>query len=397
MSNKVKFFLVNSLYSGAITLSGGTVLQIFMTNAGVSNQLIGIYTSLISIASMSVNLLYSKAADEVRNVKRASTLVYLLIAICYLGFLAPCFASDSQSLRQMTCSVLIPVGILQTLFTAALSVLDYKLPYCIMDMEEYGSTVAIQGVVTYTCCTILSVVLSYCLKHFDYILTMRWAFGASALFVVLAAFINRTYRIYNTPFAQTQKTGIIKVMITLVKMKDFNVFLLPNFLRGISMGVFDVLAMICLGLGHHDSTAAALVTVGSVANFLGYYLYYVLSKGIPERKIGFIGAFLMVPLIFTFLFGDTVFLVFALLALVGRALISIAVPASVYRIIRPDVACTYHAGRMFITTLGTAVATAFSGFLIEGGCTVLLIVIGVLTQLLSSLAYLLYKGQKINT
>ncbi len=394
MSNKVKFFAERAFQGMVESLSGGTILQIFMTNAGIGSEGIGLYGSLLSIIPMAVNLLFSKAVDEVRNVKKVRAVTQLLSAICLLCFLTPCFVRDERTLWQMTCFVLIPASVLRTLFVAIKTLVGFKLPYSIMRIEEYGKMAAIDGAITYGCCTVVGFILSYCLEHFDYMQTMRWAFGISALFSFLAGLICRSYRIYDTPAATTAKEGILQVMATLIKMQEFKIFIIPNFLRGISQGVIGVLAIICLGLGFDNATASALVTVTVVAELLGNYLYYVLSKRISEQKICLLGTALLAPMIFAFLFGDTVFLAFALFTLMGKALINIAVPASVYKIIQPEVACTYHAGRMFVTDMGVAVASACSGFLIERNGTVLLIAIGVLAQLISSLCYLLYRKRK---
>lgn len=394
MSNKIKYYLVNCLYLSAIMLSSGTVIQIFMTNAGISKQLIGVYSSLVNIVSLTVTTLFSKFADEIRDIKRANTKSILLIAICCLGFLPPCFTQAPNQLLLLTRYVMIPISILQTIFISMHSVLDYKLPYYIIDIKEYGSITAIYGIISYACSTALSLILSYCIDHFDYVTTMLYAFAVSAVLVFLAALINQTYKIHDIPIATPKKVNMVKALMELVKMKDFYVFIIPNFLRGISTGVISVLAVICLGLGYQNTTASALVTVTNVAYFLGSSIYYVLSKRMTAQKICLLGAVLLIPLSFTFAFRDTGFLILAFLTLVGKLLVDYAVPLRIYSIIPPEIACTYHAGRLLITSLGTAFAMGISGFLIEGGFSILFIAVGILSQFISSLVYLLYKRKK---
>ncbi len=394
MSNKIKYYLVGSLYLSAIMLSSGTVIQIFMTNAGISKQLIGVYSSLINIVSLTVNMLFAKFADEIKDVKRANTKSILLIAICCLGFLPPCFAQNPNQLLLLTRYVMIPVSILQTAFISIHSVLDYKLPYYIIDIKEYGSITAIYGIISYACSTVLSLILSYCIDHFDYVTTMLYAFAGSAVLVFLAALINQTYTMQDLPAISPRKTNAIKAIMELVKMKDFYIFIIPNFLRGISMGVISVLAVICLGLGYQNTTASVLVTVTNIAYFLGSSIYYILAKRMTAQKICLWGAVLLIPLSFTPAFNDTGFLILAFLTLVGKLLIDYAVPIRIYNMIPPEIACTYHAGRLLLTSMGTAFAMAISGFLIEGGFSILFIVIGILSQFISSLVYLLYKRKK---
>lgn len=70
MTNFFKYYIRNSLYNAAIMLTGGTVIQIFMANAGMRNEIICIYTSLVNIITVCVNLFLSKYADTIADTKK---------------------------------------------------------------------------------------------------------------------------------------------------------------------------------------------------------------------------------------------------------------------------------------------------------------------------------------
>jgi predicted MFS family arabinose efflux permease len=177
-------------------------------------------------------------------------------------------------------------------------------------------------------------------------------------------------------------------------MPSFYIFIIPNFLRGISMGLISVLAMIALDLGYGSSTVSSIVTITYLANFAGSFLYLVLSKHLNEQILCMLGALCIGAVVFAPNRSDFAFLVVCFITLSGKIIVDYAVPSRIYKLTSIETAGMYHAWRQLITNAGTALSAAGSGFIIQNGMSHFLLIITFAAQIICSLFYLLYNRDR---
>lgn len=383
----------NALYEIAYMFSAGTIIQIFMTNAGIESTSIGIYTAALSIITLSVHFLISKYANTVKDIKKAITRSYILIAICFLGFLPSCFVSSDSLRLILTKYTMIPASMAQMLFITLYTIFNYKLPYSIVNVNEYGTIMSSGGVISNIFCIAVSQLLSIALKFFEYYTVMTFAFIISTVCILFAAVINQSLKVKEIIVDTSNTQGMLEAMVKLIKMPDFYIFIIPNFLRGISMGLMGMLAVMSINLGYDIHTSSMIVTVTTIATLTGSIFYFILSKRISERILCMMGAILIGSLIFATKNSNSIFLFVCFLAITGKTIIDYAIPTRVYKLIKSDIACMYHSWRLLFTTAGTAIAAAVAGLSIENGIIMPLLIAAFVAQLISSLVYLFY-GQK---
>ncbi len=397
MSNYIKYYLRNIFYSIAVLFTSTSVIQLFLTELGVPPKPIGIFTSLLSVVNVLTNIGFSAFADRCKNVKRTISLLYLPIGGCFLLLIPLCLA---EGLEGGTVFILTAVVCLvQMLFITMHTVLEYKLPYSIIDVRQYGQFMSAGGIITGIASTAASYILSELLGRYSYFTVLSVGFGVGGVCTVLAAVINSTLdtsrgtQLAPTPERQQQE-GVFAGLGRLLKEPSFRRLLLPNLLRGVHMGMLNVAAVVAIACGFHTETASRLVTVAFLGNILGSLAYMFASRHMESRKLCLTGSIVTCLGVLMPLCSDTVFLGLYFVTVIGKIMVDYAVPSQVYAMIDPDIACLYQTWRLIITTAGSVLSAAVSGFFIESISVTGFLVLASLCQLVSGFCYFRWHSTK---
>lgn len=391
MNNFAKYYIRNIFYSTAVMFSSGSVIQIFLNNLGVDSVWIGIYTSLMSVINVVTSMCFSAYADRYTDVKRALSKFTLPIGLCFIFLIPLCYVTTLPAVLSFT--VITVVSIIQTLFIALYGAIEYKLPYSIIDMEYYGRLISVNGIISGVSGALTSFILSALIDRYPYFIVMSVGFAAGTVLMLMSCLMNLTFKIrpYNFIIPPERKKSVIQSFSEIVRLKSFRCLIIPNFLRGIYTGILNITAVVAVAIGFSSGTAANLVTISFAANIIGSLIFMTASKRVFNRTLCLIGSILTCFLIFASSDSEKLLFIGYFIATVGKIMVDYSVPAQVYEIISPDIACMYHSWRMIITTSGIAFSSAVSGFLIDNIPIYLILAIASLCQLISGICYFSFK------
>ncbi len=395
MANYIKYYLRNVFYSIAVLFTSTSVIQIFLTELGITSKPIGIFTSLLSVVNVLTNIGFSPYADRCKNVKRWISLFCLPIAGCFFLLIPLCLTEGLDA--GITFLLTAAVCLLQMLFISLYSVLEYKLPYSIIDVRQYGRFSSISGIVTGVASTAASSVLSLLLETYPYHRVLPIGFGVGGLCILLAAGINGTLdtsrgAALQTTAASAERTSVLSGLGKILREPSFRRLLLPNFLRGIHMGMLNVAAVIAIACGFQTAEASRLVTVTFLANILGSVVYMAASSHIESRKLCLAGSVVTCLGVFLPLCSHMGFLAVYFVTVMGKIMVDYAVPSQVYARIRPDIACLYQTWRLIVTTAGSVLSAALSGFFIESVSVAGFLVLASVCQVVCGISYFRWHG-----
>ena len=134
MSNKIKYYAHQVLSSLIILLTSGAVLQTFLIELGLSEQRVNVYSSVMQIFQVATILFFSKIADRAKNIIKMSALMrFFEIPLVVLLF-ALCFFTDMNP--TLAIVLIFALGFLYNFSMGSRSVVDYKLPYNIIDIKD---------------------------------------------------------------------------------------------------------------------------------------------------------------------------------------------------------------------------------------------------------------------
>ncbi len=397
MANYIKYYIRNIFYSIAVLFTSTSVIQIFLTELGITSKPIGIFTSLLSVVNVLTNIGFSAFADRCRNVKRTISLLYLPIGGCFLLLIPLCLA---EGMAAGTVFILTAVVCLvQMLFITMYSVLEYKLPYSIIDVRQYGQFMSVNGIITGIASTVASYTLSELLGRYSYFTVLSVGFGVGGVCTVLASLINSSLdtshgQPLTPPSNQAKQEGVFAGLGKMLREPSFRRLLLPNFLRGIHMGMLNVAAVIAVACGFNTETASRLVTVAFLGNILGSLVYMFASRHMESRKLCLTGSIVTCLGVLMPFCSNELFLAIYFVTVLGKIMVDYAVPSQVYATIGPDIACLYQTWRLIITTAGSVFSAAVSGFFIENISVTGFLVIASVCQILSGICYFRWHSTK---
>ena len=354
---KNKFYTIISyiFYVTATLSSSGTLFQTFLVELGFTSNEIFIHSSILQITTVITILSASKWADTPSIVKRTAFSLILpgIIFFIYLPF---CFIREAT----ITAFVLIcAVSVSQSFFIALYTVCDYKLPYYLFEPQEYGGVLAICGVWASIVSFGVGILMSALTSTFDYIGVMIVVFILSAILLIASGvFRGLSKPITDLSFlnAQTKKNVSIREIFT---HPAFYQLLPAHFLRGYSMGVIAVLAVIAADtLKYSASVTSAMVAVSAFTTAVGCLIYGLLTKKAGNRPFIFIGSltFLLIPILLV-PSSPILFLVIYGIVVLGRTFIDYSVPTAMIYIVPVEIAGPYNAWRMAINSLAIVVAS----------------------------------------
>lgn len=348
--------------AAAMPMVNGSLIQLFLTNRDVSAYYVGLFSTIVSIIAVVGTMLCSYISEKFpKPLKQYQWLYFLQLAI-YLAMLPISYFTMTPGVLFWVMSLI--AGLI-TFLCSWTGILGYKIPYMTIPFESYGTFTALSGAIT----GIVGVVASFA---FSAVINGGW--GGNPYFicicittVLLLISWYCTYRlqpvndVYDAP---SHNTMSIKKLLEVFRMPLFRKFLVPNTLRGITIGVTNSIALIALYMGLTEGQASVIPIICALGYVVASLLFHFLSKYMPLPVVAIIGSLLVFALISLPHDNSTVFLIVFLVAYIGRVVVDYAIPVMLIRVVPADIAGIYNAGRSILLNLSSTVSVFAVGALL---------------------------------
>lgn len=348
--------------AAAMPMVNGSLIQLFLTNRAVSAYYVGLFSTLVSIITVVGTMLCSYLSEKFpKPLKQYQWLYFLQLAI-YLAMIPIAYFSMTPMSLFLVLSL---IACLITFLSSWSGILGYKIPYMTIPFDAYGNYTAVSGAVT----GIVGVVSSFA---FSAVINGNWG-GKPYLVCIMITTVLMiiawycTYRlqpvnhVYDAP---SHNAMTVKKLLEVFKMPLFRKFLVPNTLRGITIGVTNSIALIALYMGLTEGQASMIPIICALGYVASSFLFHFLSKHMPLPTVAIIGSLLVFVLISLPHDNCPVFLTVFLIAYVGRVLVDYAIPVMLIRVVPADIAGIYNAGRCILLNLSSTVSVFAVGALL---------------------------------
>jgi len=390
MNNPAKLYIRDSLFETAQMFAAGAALtQTYMAAIGLPERMIGTAVSAMGIVNIAASVLFSKVSDKSRNIKKSLSALFAVIAATYLFFTVFSFRLDLT--LTVTFVILIAAGFVQSASTAVRNLFEYKLPFLIFDMYKYAHYLTLDGVIAGGFGVLFSILLNIVISRFEYFSVMRAGFVLAFVMTVFAAAANHRFAVKSPGEPAPHKTGNPVKISLIIRRRDFAVFAVPNFIRGIAGGVVNMAALIALSEKILDSKGTSyIVTAITIGSITGSLIYSVFARRVADKHMCMLGSALMFPMVFMPWASPTVYVALFFFANLGVRITSYSYPLMIYKLIPFEIIGTYNTLRMILTTAGTAAATWLTGLLLGTVPVWTFFVAAFICQALSASVYLYY-------
>ena len=163
--NKVRYIVISALRTTALLCASGPLLQTFVETLGFDSQFNYIHTTLLQVVNVLTIILGANWADKGNIIKRTA-LLEVPMALMYFVYVPFCFFKFGDGDAYLPFLLLLSVGLVQMLCVGLHTVCDYKMPYFLFKVEEYGVVTAISGVVgSFVMCFHLSIFINQSPQH----------------------------------------------------------------------------------------------------------------------------------------------------------------------------------------------------------------------------------------
>lgn len=360
--NKIRAIVIYALRTAALLCASGSVMQTFLSITGFPEKYIYFHASLYQAVNVLTILFCARFADT-GNVIRRSAIVQIPGALMFLFYLPLCMLNDVSTISYLW---LLLISVLQSVTIALHTICEYKTPYYIYRIEEYGMVMSVCGILSSVVSFGVGALISFCSTRYSYDRIMLIAFGISFAFMLSAAILQFFQKslLKDTAAKDTEKKPEKLPLMNTFRHEAFSRLFVGNLTRGFANGTTTILAAAALSIGYDETLTSAMVSVSSVATLAACALFAVVSSRIPPRYVILFGSlcFLTLPLLLI-RNRPILYLILYAVLLFGRTLVDYAVPAALLYVVPVEIAGTYNAWRMILHNGGTMLATVAAGFL----------------------------------
>lgn len=380
-NNKLRAIFALALRTAALLACTGPIMQTFLASLGFSSRFIYINTTLVQAANILTSSLCAQWADR-GSVIRRSAVCEVPHALLYLFYIPLCLWKSPSF---TSFALLTLICLLQAVCIALYTVCEYKLPYYIYGPKDYGTVLAVSGIV----CALISlgagVLISRLALVMDYSTLMMGACVVSFAMMGTSALLHVLQKPLQPMHAPAEAAGNRSAENRLAIFREpiFYRMVPANLFRGFSYGTTTVMAAVALDLGHSQSAATALVSVQSGAMLLGCGLFALSVRVMSPRTVTLLGSltFCLLPLML--IRNELLFLILFAAVYFGRTLVDYATPSLLRLAVPVEIAGPYNAWRMIIHFTGTILATTIAAMIPVWA----LLILTMILQLLSGISY----------
>jgi len=355
MSNIKKYCIHTVTYNVAFTFCTGAIMQTFLIQAGFLAEQIYILNSLMQIMQVAMMLILTFLSGKIKRVKTVTSISYLSLSLLTVVFLLGAINPELIK-RGYVIAVFIVAGI-SYVGVGLYTILSYCLPYYTIDMKDYGKMVGVSTAIAGGVSFLMSLAYSLLLSKFSYMKTTAVFFVIAIVCFILTSIVCASMRM-NTVAAN--KESLEKNDVTAVfKNKNTYVLLIPNFTRGLSVGIFNVIATIAISTSILNETTSSYVNVILQITTFAANLFFAFGyKKLSSKNLlllATLGVCISFPL--SLEFGVIGFFCCFTVASFFRFVTDTAIPVIITEIIPKEQIGPYTSIRMLIFTGAQAVAT----------------------------------------
>ena len=354
MSNLKKYCMYTAIYGIGFMFCSGAIMQTFLLQAGLSEHQVYLLTSLMQAAQVAMMCVMTFLSGKIKRVKQVAGIARLSLAILAAVFLIGAANPDIVK-KPYVVAVFITAGICY-LGVGLYNILDYCLPYYIIDMKDYGRMAAIGVALSGGCTFALSFLHTFIVAKFNYMQAMAWFFVlAIACFATTSLMCLSMKEIHKR---EEGKKTTKEDMIAVFKNRDTYVLLIPNFVRGLTMGIMNVIAVIGISKGIlNEQTSSYINIVNCVAMLLGNVCFVITCKRVSTSTYLLIASVAVGGFLVFCLNGGLVqFLALFFFSCLFRYIADTAIPVAITEIIPEKQIGAYTSIRMLLFTAGQAAA-----------------------------------------
>lgn len=371
-----KYYLRYSLYYFANTFVTGGMIQAFMLESGISGSNVSVYMAVIQIVQAAAMLLLGPVLEKRRDIiKLNADASFLQLPLCVCVLVICFFPGISTGLKY---GLLMLSSIIAYIALAVIGILEYKLPYVIINMENYGRVILIAGFCIGFTSMASSSLFSLFIKRYDFFITEAAFISVGIVLMIISIFVGRSYK----PLAQYEKAAEERKTEgtgeSIFHYGPFRKLLIPNILRGFASGTFALLTTVGYYYGIIDSAGAALmVVISNIVVMGGCILYAAISKKKIDGMLTVVSSVMLCILMPAMLIGKnrTVFIILYAAGVFFRNIIDYSCPVICAGIVDFEHAGEFSSWRIALYMLGAAVAGFLTVPMLErlGGIPTMLI------------------------
>lgn len=352
-------------YTAALPMVNGALMQLFLADKGLTTVQIGTFATVVQMSTLLGTMLFSKTVDKSGNPKRFTGLVLLGQTLLSLSYLLIAKSSISAHVILLLTAML---AAMITGLAALKGILDYKLPYQIIPLDQYGNMIffnsAINGVVGIGLSFCFSRIIAVKLGGQPYLWCMVLA---SALLLISSASCLSMKPIEGAGSLIRKNSITANQLLEMFRSPKFKAIIFPTLLRGVTFGITGSMVLIMLNLGYSDADASKLPIITACGCLLAAGIHHFLSHKIKMPSIGTVGSILLLSVLFLPRGNRMLFYTLYLLVYTGQMLIDCTIPIMVIRIVDPQIAGAYNAWRNTLLFLVSTVSTYVTALLLEKG------------------------------
>lgn len=379
-NNKLRSIFALALRTAALLACTGPIMQTFLASLGFSSRFIYINTTLVQAANILTSSLCAQWADRGSVIRRSAIceIPHALLYLCYI----PLCLWKSPSLASFV--ILTGICLMQSACIALYTVCEYKLPYFIYGPRDYGTVLAISGIVSSLISLGAGIVITKLAGILDYATLMLGACIVSFLMMGISALLHSLQKpIHQLHTPVDEGAGRKRHSFSVIRQPSFYRMIPANLLRGFGYGTTTIMAGIALDLGFSQRTSTALVSFQSGAMLLGCGLFALSARILSPRTMMLLGSLTFALLPLMLLQNEILFLLLFAVVFFGRTLVDYATPSLLRLAIPVEIAGPYNAWRMILHFSGTLLATSIAAVIPVW----LLLILTMAAQLISGFSY----------
>ena len=355
-NNKLRAIFALALRTAALLACTGPIMQTFLASLGCSSRFIYINTTLVQTANILTSSLCAQWADRGSVIKRSAIceIPHALLYLCYI----PLCLWKSPSFTSF--ALLTGICLLQSGCIALYTICEYKLPYFIYGPRDYGTVLAISGIVSALISLGAGIVITKLSQVMDYSTLMLWACVISFVMMGISSLLHFLQKPITRLQAPQSGAGKPRNTLSIFREPIFFRMIPANLLRGFGYGTTTVMAAVALDLGYDQSISTALVSFQSGAMLLGCGLFALSIRYLSARTVMLIGSGLFALFPLMLVRSEGLFLLLFSLTYFGRTLVDYATPSLLRLAVPVEIAGPYNAWRMILHFTGTILATSIA-------------------------------------
>lgn len=355
MSNIKKYCIHTVIYNVGFTFCTGAIMQTFLIQAGFSAQQVYLLNSLMQVMQVAMMLVLTFLSGKIKRVKTVTSISYLSLSLLTVVFLIG--AINPELIKHGYVIAVFIVAAISYVGVGLYTILAYCLPYYTIDMKDYGKMTGISTAIAGGASFLMSLAYSILLSKFSYMKTTAAFFVIAIVCFIITSIVCASMRAKTVE--ATEESQSRNDVTAVFKNKNTYILLIPNFTRGLSVGIFNVIATIAISTSILNETTSSYVNVIlQIATFTGNMFFALAYKKFSTKNLlllATLGVCVSFPL--SLEFGVIGFFCCFAIASFFRFVIDIAIPVIITEIIPEEQIGPYTSIRMLIFTGAQAVAT----------------------------------------